>query len=168
MNKTDLHVPCLPVIFFVVSWYLRPFWRVKWDDRWLCDDFVMTLWWLGPFSLLSSATNSIIMVSPQEGVGDTNDSFAYDGHRVRKWNVSTAKYGEVHIYQNVLRVLFHFSTYNKKNPIFITYCFNLLFKTFAATCVTWKKLFIINELVIIILHIFNNYSTSACWIWEDR
>ena len=31
----------------------------------------------------------------QEGVGDTNDSFAYDGHRVRKWNVSTAKYGEV-------------------------------------------------------------------------
>ncbi|XP_058956271.2 E3 ubiquitin-protein ligase RNF123 [Pocillopora verrucosa] len=30
----------------------------------------------------------------EEGVGDTNDSFAYDGHRVRKWNVSTAKYGE--------------------------------------------------------------------------
>ncbi|KXJ20214.1 E3 ubiquitin-protein ligase RNF123 [Exaiptasia diaphana] len=30
----------------------------------------------------------------EEGVGDTNDSFAYDGHRVRKWNYSTAKYGE--------------------------------------------------------------------------
>ncbi|XP_048584294.1 E3 ubiquitin-protein ligase RNF123 isoform X2 [Nematostella vectensis] len=30
----------------------------------------------------------------EEGVGDTADSFAYDGHRVRKWNVSTAKYGE--------------------------------------------------------------------------
>ena len=35
------------------------------------------------------------LLSKQEGVGDTNDSFAYDGHRVRKWNVSTAKYGEV-------------------------------------------------------------------------
>ncbi|XP_031562489.1 E3 ubiquitin-protein ligase RNF123-like isoform X2 [Actinia tenebrosa] len=30
----------------------------------------------------------------EEGVGDTPDSFAYDGHRVRKWNMSTAKYGE--------------------------------------------------------------------------
>ncbi len=31
----------------------------------------------------------------QEGVGDTADSYAYDGHRVRKWNVATGKYGEV-------------------------------------------------------------------------
>ncbi|XP_029185488.2 E3 ubiquitin-protein ligase RNF123-like [Acropora millepora] len=30
----------------------------------------------------------------EEGVGDTPDSFAYDGHRVRKWNVMTGKYGE--------------------------------------------------------------------------
>ncbi|XP_065673661.1 E3 ubiquitin-protein ligase RNF123 isoform X2 [Hydra vulgaris] len=30
----------------------------------------------------------------QEGVGDTSDSYAYDGHRVRKWNMSTGKYGE--------------------------------------------------------------------------
>lgn len=33
----------------------------------------------------------------QEGVGDTPDSFAYDGHRVRKWNVMTGKYGEVQV-----------------------------------------------------------------------
>eukprot|EP00795_Rhopilema_esculentum_P002009 gene2009-17567_t len=30
----------------------------------------------------------------EEGVGDTPDSYAYDGHRVRKWNVATGKYGE--------------------------------------------------------------------------
>lgn len=37
----------------------------------------------------------LLIVFFQEGVGDTPDSFAYDGHRVRKWNMSTAKYGEV-------------------------------------------------------------------------
>ena len=43
------------------------------------------------------------LLSKQEGVGDTNDSFAYDGHRVRKWNVSTAKYGEVqYVYSTCL------------------------------------------------------------------
>ena len=31
----------------------------------------------------------------QEGVGDTPDSYAYDGSRLRKWNVRTYKYGEV-------------------------------------------------------------------------
>ena len=31
----------------------------------------------------------------QEGVGDTADSYAYDGHRVRKWNLSASAYGEV-------------------------------------------------------------------------
>ena len=31
----------------------------------------------------------------QEGVGDTPDSYAYDGNRLRKWNVRTVKYGEV-------------------------------------------------------------------------
>ena len=31
----------------------------------------------------------------QEGVGDTQDSYAYDGNRIRKWNVKTLKYGEV-------------------------------------------------------------------------
>ncbi|XP_066594474.1 E3 ubiquitin-protein ligase RNF123-like [Prorops nasuta] len=30
----------------------------------------------------------------QSGVGDTPNSFAYDGNRVRKWNMSTHKYGE--------------------------------------------------------------------------
>ncbi|KFM72197.1 E3 ubiquitin-protein ligase RNF123, partial [Stegodyphus mimosarum] len=32
--------------------------------------------------------------SQEKGVGDTFHSYAYDGHRVRKWNVSTYKYGE--------------------------------------------------------------------------
>ncbi|XP_020289917.1 E3 ubiquitin-protein ligase RNF123 isoform X2 [Pseudomyrmex gracilis] len=32
--------------------------------------------------------------SSQFGVGDTPNSYAYDGNRVRKWNVSTHKYGE--------------------------------------------------------------------------
>ncbi|KAM4583210.1 E3 ubiquitin-protein ligase RNF123 isoform 4-T5 [Fundulus diaphanus] len=31
---------------------------------------------------------------PQEGVGDTPDSYAYDGNRVRKWNVTTTNYGK--------------------------------------------------------------------------
>jgi len=31
----------------------------------------------------------------QEGVGDTPDSYAYDGNRQRKWNKTTQKYGEV-------------------------------------------------------------------------
>lgn len=31
----------------------------------------------------------------QEGVGDTSDSYAYDGSRLRKWNMRTYKYGEV-------------------------------------------------------------------------
>ena len=39
--------------------------------------------------------NSMFNFLPKEGVGDTTDSFAYDGHRVRKWNVTTGKYGEV-------------------------------------------------------------------------
>uniref|UniRef100_A0A8C8A1U4 Ring finger protein 123 n=1 Tax=Oryzias sinensis TaxID=183150 RepID=A0A8C8A1U4_9TELE len=30
----------------------------------------------------------------QEGVGDTPDSYAYDGNRVRKWNVTTTNYGK--------------------------------------------------------------------------
>lgn len=32
--------------------------------------------------------------SQESGVGDTINSYAYDGNRVRKWNVSTHKYGE--------------------------------------------------------------------------
>ncbi|KAJ4433729.1 E3 ubiquitin-protein ligase RNF123 [Periplaneta americana] len=32
--------------------------------------------------------------SQETGVGDTINSYAYDGNRVRKWNVSTYKYGE--------------------------------------------------------------------------
>ncbi len=36
-----------------------------------------------------------IGVCVQEGVGDTSDSYAYDGNRVRKWNVTTTNYGKV-------------------------------------------------------------------------
>jgi Kip1 ubiquitination-promoting complex protein 1 len=32
--------------------------------------------------------------SQEKGVGDTIDSYAYDGNRIRKWNKSTAQYGE--------------------------------------------------------------------------
>ncbi|XP_074594446.1 kip1 ubiquitination-promoting complex subunit 1 [Brevipalpus obovatus] len=32
--------------------------------------------------------------SPEQGVGDTRDSYAYDGNRVRKWNLTTSKYGD--------------------------------------------------------------------------
>uniref|UniRef100_A0A669BMK4 RING-type E3 ubiquitin transferase n=1 Tax=Oreochromis niloticus TaxID=8128 RepID=A0A669BMK4_ORENI len=39
----------------------------------------------------------------EEGVGDTPDSYAYDGNRVRKWNVTTTNYGKVSV--NTDRVL---------------------------------------------------------------
>jgi Kip1 ubiquitination-promoting complex protein 1 len=32
--------------------------------------------------------------SEENGVGDTPDSYSYDGNRVRKWNVATYRYGE--------------------------------------------------------------------------
>ncbi|KAF7990939.1 hypothetical protein HCN44_000744 [Aphidius gifuensis] len=32
--------------------------------------------------------------SQESGVGDTPNSYSYDGNRIRKWNVSTHKYGE--------------------------------------------------------------------------
>lgn len=32
--------------------------------------------------------------SQEKGVGDTENSYAYDGNRVRKWNVNTYKYGQ--------------------------------------------------------------------------
>ena len=38
-----------------------------------------------------SPLNVIIVII---AVGDTVNSYAYDGSRVRKWNVSTCKYGE--------------------------------------------------------------------------
>ena len=38
-----------------------------------------------------SPLNIIIVIT---AVGDTVNSYAYDGNRVRKWNVSTQKYGE--------------------------------------------------------------------------
>ncbi|KAA0712436.1 E3 ubiquitin-protein ligase RNF123 [Triplophysa tibetana] len=34
----------------------------------------------------------------EEGVGDTPDSYAYDGNRVRKWNVTTTNYGKCKVY----------------------------------------------------------------------
>lgn len=37
----------------------------------------------------------VMCVCVQEGVGDTPDSYAYDGNRVRKWNVTTTNYGKV-------------------------------------------------------------------------
>ena len=35
----------------------------------------------------------------QEGVGDTPDSYAYDGNRIRIWNIQTYNYGQVSIAQ---------------------------------------------------------------------
>lgn len=32
--------------------------------------------------------------SQEKGVGDTADSYAYDGNRLRKWNKTTSPYGE--------------------------------------------------------------------------
>ena len=37
-------------------------------------------------------------VISQNGVGDSPDSFAYDGYRVVKWNGPASKYGEVRFY----------------------------------------------------------------------
>lgn len=41
------------------------------------------------------AGDNIPSIITQEGVGDTPDSYAYDGNRVRKWNVTTTNYGKV-------------------------------------------------------------------------
>ena len=35
-------------------------------------------------------------------IGDTVNSYAYDGNRVRKWNVSTCKYGEAWLSGDVI------------------------------------------------------------------
>ncbi|XP_074646477.1 E3 ubiquitin-protein ligase RNF123-like isoform X2 [Tubulanus polymorphus] len=40
--------------------------------------------------------------SQDEGVGDTPDSYAYDGNRLRKWNVKTQKYGEAWLTGDVI------------------------------------------------------------------
>ncbi|KAL8611258.1 hypothetical protein ACOMHN_013689 [Nucella lapillus] len=40
--------------------------------------------------------------SQEEGVGDTPDSYAYDGSRLRKWNVRTYKYGEAWLTGDVI------------------------------------------------------------------
>ncbi|KAK6174817.1 hypothetical protein SNE40_013392 [Patella caerulea] len=57
----------------------------KWIyELWLGSKGVMQLGWCTlncKFSL-------------EEGVGDTADSYAYDGSRLRKWNVKTSRYGE--------------------------------------------------------------------------
>ncbi|KAH7985988.1 hypothetical protein HPB52_025278 [Rhipicephalus sanguineus] len=37
-----------------------------------------------------------------KGVGDTTDSYAFDGNRVRKWNVATYKYGEAWVAGDVI------------------------------------------------------------------
>ncbi|KAL3172704.1 hypothetical protein MRX96_012754 [Rhipicephalus microplus] len=40
--------------------------------------------------------------SREKGVGDTADSYAFDGNRVRKWNVATYKYGEAWVAGDVI------------------------------------------------------------------
>lgn len=40
--------------------------------------------------------------SREKGVGDTTDSYAFDGNRVRKWNVATYKYGEAWVAGDVI------------------------------------------------------------------
>ena len=45
---------------------------------------VMQLGWMTPSTIFTS----------EDGVGDSRDSFAYDGKRLRKWNVSSVHYGE--------------------------------------------------------------------------
>ncbi|XP_055999540.1 E3 ubiquitin-protein ligase RNF123-like isoform X2 [Ostrea edulis] len=38
----------------------------------------------------------------EEGVGDTQDSYSYDGSRLRKWNIRTQKYGEAWLAGDVI------------------------------------------------------------------
>lgn len=38
----------------------------------------------------------------EEGVGDTKDSYSYDGSRLRKWNIRTQKYGEAWLAGDVI------------------------------------------------------------------
>ncbi|XP_061187655.1 E3 ubiquitin-protein ligase RNF123-like isoform X2 [Saccostrea echinata] len=40
--------------------------------------------------------------SYEEGVGDTQDSYSYDGSRLRKWNIRTQKYGEAWLAGDVI------------------------------------------------------------------
>ena len=46
-------------------------------------------------SLVVRCAHRLFLLFLQEGVGDTPDSYAYDGNRVRKWNVTTTNYGKV-------------------------------------------------------------------------
>jgi len=45
---------------------------------------VMQIGWMTPNTIFTS----------EDGIGDSRDSFAFDGKRVRKWNVSSVHYGE--------------------------------------------------------------------------
>lgn len=45
---------------------------------------IMQLGWVTPLTVYTS----------EDGVGDSRDSFAYDGKRKRKWNVASTEYGE--------------------------------------------------------------------------
>ncbi|XP_078339872.1 E3 ubiquitin-protein ligase RNF123-like isoform X1 [Crassostrea virginica] len=40
--------------------------------------------------------------SYEDGVGDTKDSYSYDGSRLRKWNIKTQKYGEAWLAGDVI------------------------------------------------------------------
>ncbi|KAM6927882.1 LOW QUALITY PROTEIN: E3 ubiquitin-protein ligase RNF123 [Xenentodon cancila] len=54
----------------------------------------------------------------EEGVGDTPDSYAYDGNRVRKWNVTTTNYGKSWAAGDIVSCLIDLDEGN------ITFCLN--------------------------------------------
>uniref|UniRef100_A0A8C1S805 RING-type E3 ubiquitin transferase n=1 Tax=Cyprinus carpio TaxID=7962 RepID=A0A8C1S805_CYPCA len=50
---------------------------------------------LGPSTVVLDHSSGFEgLFNQEEGVGDTPDSYAYDGNRVRKWNVTTTNYGK--------------------------------------------------------------------------
>lgn len=59
------------------------------EGRWMFEvqlntPGIMQLGWVTPLTVYTS----------EDGVGDSRDSYAYDGKRVRKWNVESMSYGE--------------------------------------------------------------------------
>lgn len=54
--------------------------------------YEVTLWTSG-IQQLGWATQACPFTN-EEGVGDTHDSYAYDGKRVRKWNEQQRAYGD--------------------------------------------------------------------------
>lgn len=59
------------------------------EGRWMFEvqlntPGIMQLGWVTPLTVYTA----------EDGVGDSRDSYAYDGKRVRKWNVESMSYGE--------------------------------------------------------------------------